>query len=120
MPLELWRKHNDQVFRDFLPELAAHLKRPEDEVRKSGIAQTEFPYQWVRVYYGDDRAHPDSVCDFGFAFPIISRRKEAVAVFAQHAGYFVFNHQCIVALRSDRSARDEKVVWGPENWWQEK
>jgi len=117
MALGLWRAHNMQVFRDFLPELARHLKRPAKEVRKTGIAGTEFPYQWVRVYYGDDRKHPDSVCDFGFAFPVISRRKEAIAIFAQNAGYFVFNHLCIVAVRKDRRSARERVIWGPDDWW---
>ena len=116
MPLDLWRKHNSQVFEDFLPELAAHLGRPQEEVRKTGILSTEFPYQRVRVYYGDDTEFPDSVCDFGFAFPIISPEREAIAVFAQHAGYFVFNHQCIVGLREDRLG-NERIIWRPEDWW---
>jgi hypothetical protein len=120
MPLELWRKHNHQVFLAFLPEIAKHLGRSEKEVRRTGIIGTEFPYQWVRIYYGDDRKHPNSTCDFAFAFPIISRRKEAIAVFAQAAGYFVFNHLCIVAVRGTRQAKREKVIWGPKNWWQRK
>ena len=67
--LDLWRKHNHQVFNDFLPELAKHLKRPEKEIRRTGIAATEFPYQWVRIYYGDDRKHLNAIhCDFAFAF----------------------------------------------------
>ena len=120
MPLDLWRKHNDQVFRDFLPELAKYLKRPKAEVRKTGIAAAEFPYQWVRVYYGDDRKFADSVFDFGFAIPLISQRREAIAIFAQNAGYFVFNHLCIIGVRKSRQARSEKLIWGPEDWWRKK
>src|SRR5262245_12737988 len=120
MSLEIWRKHNHSVFRDFLPELAKHLRRPESEIRRTGIAATEFPYQWVRVYYGEDRKHPDSTCDFGFAFPLISRRREAIAIFAQNAGYFVFNHLCIVAVRGSPRAKKEKVIWGPKHWWRKK
>jgi hypothetical protein len=117
MPLNAWRNANMRVFDAFLPELAKHLARPRAEVRRTGIRDTEFPYQWVRVYYGEDRKSSDSVCDFGFAFPIISRKKEAIAVFAQNAGYFIFNHLCIVAVRSTRLAKREKVVWGPAQWW---
>ena len=117
MPLDLWRSANERILEEFLPELAEHLRRTPEDVRETGILGTEFPYQRVRVYYGDETEYPDSVCDFGFAFPIISRRREAIAVFAQHAGYFVFNHLCIVALREDRASETERIVWGPGDWW---
>ena len=117
MPLNLWRAHNNQVFLDFLPELSEYLGRPLKEVRKTGIAAAEFPRQWVRVYYGDDRKFADSVFDFAFAIPLISRKKEAIAVFAQNAGYFLFNHLCVVGVRKDRRSRSEKIIWGPEKWW---
>jgi hypothetical protein len=117
MPLDLWRKHNHQVLEDFLSELAAHLHRPEEEIRAQGIYGTEFPYQWVRIYYGDDIKAPDSVFDFGFAFPLIVPKREAIAVFSQNAGYFVFNHLCIITLRETRKSKDEKQIWSPEDWW---
>ena len=117
MPLDAWRSANNRVLEAFLPELAKHLGRPQSELRRSGIRGTEFPYQWVRVYYGESRKTPDSVCDFGFAFSVISRKREAIAVFAQNAGYFMFNHLCIVAVRGNRLAKRERVIWGPEQWW---
>jgi len=117
MPLNTWRSANDRVIEAFLPELAKQLRRPQADVRRTGILATEFPNQWVRVYYGDNRKTADSVCDFGFAFPVISRRKEAIAVFALNAGYFTFNHLCIVAVRGSRLAKREKIIWGPEQWW---
>jgi hypothetical protein len=119
MSLKLWRAANHRVFEDFVSELSQHLGRSVRDVKRTGILATEFPYQWVRVYYGEDRKGADSVCDFGFAFPIISRRKQAIAVFAQNAGYFVFNHLCVVAVRSRKDAKRERVVWNREHWWQE-
>ena len=117
MALTTWRSANMRVFHEFLPELAKCLGRSRKAILRTGILATEFPYQWVRVYYGDDRKSPDSVCDFGFAFPVISRRKQAIAVFAQNAGYFVFNHLCIVAVRKERRAQRERVIWSTEDWW---
>jgi len=109
--------HNSAVFKAFLPELATHLGRSQREVRRTGILGTEFPYQRVRIYHGDDTKFPESVFDFGFAFPIIAPHKEAIAVFAQNAGYFVFNHLRIVALRSDHRARKERIIWAAKDWW---
>lgn len=116
-PLQVWRERNSEVFELFLPELAGHLGRDVDDVRRTGILGTEFPYQRVRIYYGGDVATADSVFDFGFAFAVIAPRREAIAVFAQNAGYYVFNHLCIVGLRSSRRSK-EKVIWGPSDWWQ--
>jgi hypothetical protein len=116
IPLQVWRERNSEVFELFLPELAGHLRREVDDVRRTGILGTEFPYQRVRVYYGDDAATADSVFDFGFAFAVIVPRREAIAIFAQNAGYYVFNHLCIVGLRTSRRSK-ERIIWGPSDWW---
>ncbi|MES2632271.1 MAG: hypothetical protein V4669_04825 [Pseudomonadota bacterium] len=117
MAFDIWRAQNQLVFDAFLPELASHLERSIEDVQRTGILQSEFPYQRVRVCYGDDRQFPDSVWDFGYAFALISLTREAVAVFAQHAGYFVFNHCCIVTIRESYQLTDEKVIWDVADWW---
>jgi hypothetical protein len=104
-----------QVFEAFLPELAKHLGRSKAKVRRTGILATEFPYQWVRVYCGDSKQSAHSICDFGFAFPIISAKQRAIAVFSQAAGYFVFHDANVVAVRGSQRAKRERIIWRPED-----
>jgi hypothetical protein len=117
MALDIWRAANKHVFEALLPELAKELGRPRTQVAKSGILPTEFPYQWVRVYYGERKQSAASICDFSFALPVIAPKKQAIGIFSQTTGYFMFNHLCIVAVRANEFAKRERVIWGPKQWW---
>jgi hypothetical protein len=90
-PLRPWK----EVLRDWLPELAAKLNRPETEILNRGLGASDFsPMRSVEVRFPFGLTHR-----FTFAFAVVRAPTGEAAVFSEHAGYVEFQlvDDCVVA-----------------------
>jgi hypothetical protein len=79
------QKFSDQVLKEWLPELAAHTGRSEEQLKAQGLSAYDFKPGALRVVLMDG-----SFVEFQWAFHVISDRLRAIAVFTEHCGYHAF------------------------------
>jgi hypothetical protein len=72
------------IIEEWAEELAVHLARPADEIRRNGLGVEDFPHRTLEIEFVDG-----STAKLQFAFFVESQAKKAVAVFTEHCGYFV-------------------------------
>jgi hypothetical protein len=82
------------ILDDWARELADRLSRPESEVRAAGLSAADYPAETLEVRFADD-----STAVFRFAFAIVSRDKNAVAVFSGHSGHYVLPAPVLAYVR---------------------
>jgi hypothetical protein len=74
------------VVAEWVTELAERLQRPEDELRARGLSAYDFSSSRAVEIRFVDGSH----AKFRYAFAIVSKSKERVAVFTEHCGYLEF------------------------------
>lgn len=76
----------ESVLTDWAPELTKRLGRSEEEICVRGLSAGDFsPSRAVEIKFVDG-----SHARFSYAFAIVSKERQAVAVFTEHCGYLVF------------------------------
>jgi len=94
-----------EVLNNWLPELAAKLKRSESELATRGLSASDFsPLNTVEIRYPFGLTHR-----FTFAFAVVRRTTGEAAVFSEHAGYVEFQlvEDCVVAEIAEDIYRHE-------------
>jgi hypothetical protein len=90
-PLRPWK----EVLRDWVPEVATKLERPEAELLSRGLSAFDFSSsKSVEVRYPYGLTHR-----FTFAFAVVRPLTGEAAVFSEHSGYVEFQlvDECVVA-----------------------
>ena len=80
-PLRAWK----DVLRDWAPEVASKLQRPESELLARGLNAMEFS-----TFKSVEIRQTGVTHRFSSAFAVIRRQAGQVAVFSEHAGYVEF------------------------------
>jgi hypothetical protein len=77
------------------------LRRTPDEFRTKGLSALHFPRQTLEIHFQDS-----SFACFNFAFFVVSKDGQYIAVFTEHRGYFSW--KC-AAIKSITKIKEELV-----------
>src|SRR5688572_17663592 len=116
MSTDLWREHNGWILDRLADDLAEILGRTAQDVREHGIFDHEYPAEKVRVYFGGDPEECESVCEFRYAICVLSRRNKTIAIFSNHAGYFLFSYGCAVSILPMNEEAEERFIFRQRDW----
>jgi hypothetical protein len=87
-------------------ELAEKFSTSPDEICSRGLAVKHFPHQTLEIHFQDS-----SFAHFNFAFFVVSKDGQYIAVFTEHSGYFSWKRAVIKSITKIK----EEVVFPIES-----
>jgi len=88
----------DEIANEWLEPLARQLKRPVEDLKKTGLSAYDFPPNTVRVQFEDGSS-------LSFKNALLLRNDKSTAVFTEHCGYHVFSNESISGPCIDAAPR---------------